>query len=430
MDKKSKILLYVIFGFVGLLLLVELITPPPLSWEESYTSGDKIPFGAYVIYDQLDELFDGNEVESIEKDPTSFLKEHQEDTNSNYVFVNDYIGFDNSEIDEIMEFVERGNKVFISTKSVIGALADSLNIASNQYYEYYEQDTVRVRLNNPNFENRSYIYERGSSYRHFISYDTTRTKVLGEVLPFEPVKGYFKKILGKDFGEKSDSIEGVLEGAIEKSKSRQVPQANYIEVKIGNGAIYYHLNPIAFTNYYMLEDGKKQYVAEVFSYLNDGPVYFDDYGKSGRRVIETPLRFVLSDPALKWAWYLTLSIIAVYFVFKAKREQRAVPVVKPLENSTLEFTKTIGNLYYQSGDITGIIDKKINFFLERIRSQYFMTTDSMDDVFMKRLAIKSGNSVAQTKDIIEYVNHLRRKPLHNEHELKQLNKRIEAFFKE
>jgi hypothetical protein len=60
MDRKSKIYLYIIFGVVGVLLLLETLAPQPLSWEESYTSGDKIPYGAYVLYDQLDELF--NEV--------------------------------------------------------------------------------------------------------------------------------------------------------------------------------------------------------------------------------------------------------------------------------------------------------------------------------------------------------------------------------
>lgn len=429
MDKKSKIYLYIIFGFVGILLILELITPQPLSWEKSYTSGDKIPFGAYIVYDQLDDLFD-EEVESIKVDPVSFLKEHEDVENSNYIFINNYLGFDRTELKYLMKFAERGNKVFVSAESVTGALGDSLKVDSNRFYSYYEQDTVRVRLNNPVFENRSYIYQKGSSYRHFTSYDTTRTTVLGEVLPFEPVKGYLKNILGDDFGDQADSTKTIIEKAIEKSKSRQVPQANFIELKVGDGAIYYHLNPIAFTNYYMLEEGKKQYVAEMFSYLNDGPVYFDDYGKSGRRVVTSPLRFILTNGALKWSWYITLGAILIYFLFKAKREQRAIPVVAPLANSTVEFTKTIGNLYYQSGDISGIINKKTNFFLQKLRSKYFVNTEQLDDVFIKRLSIKAGISQDQTKDIIDYINHLRSKPVHSEHELKQLNKRIDAFFKD
>jgi hypothetical protein len=429
MDKKSKIYLYIIFGVVVLMLFLEVITPQPLSWEESYTSGDKIPYGAFVLYDQLDDLFD-QKVESIKEDPVSFLKKHKEDTNANYIFINNYLGFDKTELDYMLEFAERGNKVFISTQSVTGAAGDTLKLASNKQYTYYEEDTVRVRLNNPVFENRSYIYKKGSSYRHFTNYDTTRTTVLGEVLPFEPLKGYLKNVFGENLESANDSTKSIVEKAIEKSKSRQVPQANFVEIKVGEGAIYFHLNPIAFTNYYLLQEGKDQYVSEVFSYLNDGPVFFDDYGKSGRRVVASPIRFVLNNAALKWSWYITLLAILLYFIFKAKREQRAIPVRKPLVNSTVEFTKTIGNLYFQNGDVSGIINKKISFFQQKLRTKYFVDTEKMDETFIKRLAVKADVSQDQTKETIEYINHLRKKPVHSEHELKQLNKRIEAFFKD
>ena len=86
MDKKSKIYLYIFFGLVALLFIAELLTPPPLSWEESYTSGDKIPFGAYVLYDQLDELFEDNKVSTVKVDPVSFLKNKDEEENANYFY--------------------------------------------------------------------------------------------------------------------------------------------------------------------------------------------------------------------------------------------------------------------------------------------------------------------------------------------------------
>ncbi|MEP2970442.1 MAG: DUF4350 domain-containing protein, partial [Nonlabens ulvanivorans] len=99
-------------------------------------------------------------------------------------------------------------------------------------------------------------------------------------------------------------------------------------------------------------------------------------------------------------------------------------------NSSVEFTKTIGSLYYQTGDYSGIIDKKINYFLERLRSKYFVDTQRLDTTFIKRLAVKSGRSQNFTEDVILYINKLRAKSVHNEYELKQLNKRIEAFLKE
>jgi len=271
-------------------------------------------------------------------------------------------------------------------------------------------------------------------YSYFTNYDSTRTKVLGEVLPFNPFKGRLENVLGtsntKRDSTKTTLQEKVIAAALEKSKNRKVPQVNFIEVKVGKGAIYYHLNPIAFTNYYMLQPGKENYIAESLSYLNDGPIYVDNYGKSGKRVITSPMRFVLSQDALRWAWYLMLTTIIVYFLFRAKREQRAIPVVKPLENSTVSFTRTIGNLHFQSNDYTGIIHKKINFFLERVRTTLYLDTTKLDEPFIKKLAVKASKPLEETTTLVNNIKLLRHDGPHNEAQLKQLSARLEAFLKE
>lgn len=435
MEKKSKILLYFLIGLVALLLLLEIVKPKPLNWIESYTITDKIPFGTYVLYDQLDELFEPHSIIPVDKDPITFLKEHKNDTNTNYLFINDELGFDSAELKDVLAYVSRGNKLFVSTKSVIGALADSLKLKSNYNYTYYEEDTVRVRLSNPNLKNRSYIYTRGSRYSYFVNYDSTRTKVLGEVLPFNPFKTRLDNVLGTN-NKNSDSTKSksfqdkVVTAALDKAKNRSVPQVNFVEVKVGKGAVYFHLNPIAFTNYYMLQSGKENYVAESLSYLNNGPIYVDNYGKSGKRVISTPLRFILSQSALRWAWYLALTTVIIYFLFRAKREQRPIPVITPLENSTVSFTRTIGNLHFQSNDYTGVINKKIDFFLERVRATFYLDTTILDQSFIKKLATKAGKPLNQTTTLINNIILMRNNGPHNEAQLKQLNARLEAFFKE
>ncbi|MGJ8684196.1 MAG: DUF4350 domain-containing protein [Nonlabens sp.] len=452
-DKRAKTILYILLGVIVLLFAFESSRPRPLNWEMSFTSGDKIPFGSYVLYDQLDEMFQGNKVQSVDQVPVDFLLENDSITDANYIFINDYLSFDSVETDYLMEFVARGNKVFIASAGAYGELADTLGLESNStgYYTYSKRDTIRTRLVNKKFKDRSYVYDIGGDYKYFEEYDTLRTKVLGEILAFEPSKGYIADYLNETLGDDEveeasqnndvdieetddeyyEQIEDFEEPTKEEKRlTRETPQVNFIEVKVGDGAFYYNLNPIAFTNYYMLKDGKHQYVVESLAYMNDGPVFFDDYGKRGRKVITSPMRFVLSQPALKWAYYIALLAVVLYMIFASKRRQRIIPIVKPLANSSVEFTKTIGSLYYQTGDYSSIIDKKISYFLERLRSQYFVDTQKLDDRFIKRLAVKSGKSQNFTEDVILYVNKLRAKSVHNEYELKQLNKRIEAFLKE
>jgi len=441
MDKRSKIILYALGAILIALFVVESNRPQPVNWRPSYTSGDKVPLGAYVLYDNLGALFEGSKITAVDEVPVDFLRDHDEVTNTSYLFLNDYLIFDKTETDYLMEYVERGNKVFIAASNAVGPLADTLKleVSSNSFYGGGGADTIRTRLINTSFDDRSYVYHREGSYRYFESYDTLRTKVLGEVLAFNPGSGYLESLFEDEEGliepaagaleneaADEDSFENIKAREL---KTRKTPQVNYIEVKVGKGAFYYNLNPIAYSNYYLL-NGKENYAAESLSYLNKGDVYFDDYGKSGRKVVTSSMRFILSQTSLRWAYYIAIAGILLYMLFVSKREQRIVPVVKPLENATVEFTKTIGNLYYQSGDFTSIVDKKITFFLERVRSTYYLNTEKLDETFIKRLSAKSAHSLEQTRDIINYINSLKAKPLHNEYELKQLNKRIDAFFKE
>ncbi|MDT8348035.1 MAG: DUF4350 domain-containing protein, partial [Flavobacteriaceae bacterium] len=123
--------------------------------------------------------------------------------------------------------------------------------------------------------------------------------------------------------------------------------------------------PQAYTNYYLL-NGNKDYAALSFSYIQHRSLYWDNYKKAGRIVITSPMRFVLSQTSLKWAYYLTIATLLVFVIFKAKREQRIIPVLAPLENSSVAFAKTVGSLYYQHKDYSDLIQKKTNYFLEFI----------------------------------------------------------------
>ena len=60
-------------------------------------------------------------------------------------------------------------------------------------------------------------------------------------------------------------------------------------------------------------------------------------------------------------------------------------------DSSMEFVQTIGNMYLQASDHKAIAEKKIAFFLERVRSKYFLNGES-EDQFVLLLAKKSGNS--------------------------------------
>ena len=172
--------------------------------------------------------------------------------------------------------------------------------------------------------------------------------------------------------------------------------------------LLFNTTPQAFSNYYLLKNNK-DYAAGVLSYLDDHNLYYDNYKKSGRVVIDSPMRFVLNQEALKWAYYLSVVGTLIFVLFRAKREQRIIPVITPLENSSVEFARTVGALYYQNKDYGNLVAKKIQFFLADLRQRYFLDTTSLNEKTITHLAAKSGKSIEECKKLVNLIVHLKNK---------------------
>lgn len=227
-DKRAKTILYVLLGVVVMLFFFESSRPRPLNWQKSFTSGDKIPFGAFVLYDQLDEIFNRDDIISVDEVPVDFLLKNDSITNANYIFINDYLSFDSVESDYLMDFVARGNKVFIASNGAYGSLADTLGLETNSssFYSYSRRDTVRTRLVNKSLKDRSYIYDKGADYKFFEVYDTLNTKVLGEVLAFEPSKGYIADYLEETIEESAAESDQEFDINEEDKEEKKADERN------------------------------------------------------------------------------------------------------------------------------------------------------------------------------------------------------------
>jgi len=402
-DKRAKIIIGIFVAVLITIIVTEITRPKPLNWRPSYYASDKIPFGSHVLFNELPNLFPNDTIISIEESPYETLTYRDHDATSNYIFINNYIYFDDEESRELLDYVSDGNSVFIAATSFGGQIADTLNIEVESNYSVIE-DTIAINLTNKGFPKKNYLYSRGLYKTYFTSVDTLNTTILGH-LKYKPQKNLLQETT--DDGR---------------------PKVNYIKVKFGKGSFYLNSTPQAFTNYYMLRENQN-YVAHTLSYLKNKTTYWDNYKKSGRRIIDSPMRFVLNQISLKWAYYLTILGLLVFVIFKAKREQRIIPVIEPLENSSVEFARTVGSLYYQHKDYTNLISKKLNYFLEHIRSHYYMDTSTMNDKTARDLAAKSGKTIKETKELIDFIIHLRNKTQHSEQDVIALNKKIDTFKK-
>ncbi len=103
----------------------------------------------------------------------------------------------------------------------------------------------------------------------------------------------------------------------------------------------------------------------------------------------SPLNFILSEPALKWAWYILLSIALLFMLFRAKRQQQIIPVLPANENTSLDFVNTIGRLYFLQKNNKQLAERQSEHWFSFIRKKYGIATTKLDKEFIKKLSVKS-----------------------------------------
>lgn len=154
------------------------------------------------------------------------------------------------------------------------------------------------------------------------------------------------------------------------------------------------------TNYYFLKS-KNKYLENVLSYLPDRQTVW--FVETDMPLSMSPMRFILNNPPLRYAWYLLLLGLLIFVLFNAKRKQRIVPVIEPLKNTSLDFIRSIGNLYLLEGDFHEMMAKKAQYFLNRIRMDLLIDTQHLDEQFIIKLHLKTGKNIELIKEAVALV---------------------------
>ncbi|MFK5957759.1 MAG: DUF4350 domain-containing protein [Lutibacter sp.] len=395
MDKKGKIYIGVFFMLVLGLIFLEATKKKPINWFPSYVSTHKIPYGTFVLKEEINKLFSSVEIENIKIPPYSYL----EDTThiGTYFFVDEAINFGNAEFLHLMKFVERGNEVFISTH---GMNIDTLNFETERLVSKNLDEKVFFKFKNKVFKGKEYSFDRPFINQVFTKIDTLNTTVLG--------------------------ITGYVNAANERTEEG----INFVKFSYGKGNFYFHTFPEVFTNYAILKSPNQQHTANILSYLRDDlPILWDSYYKTGKSKISSPIYYLLNSKYLKWAYYMVLIGVLFFVIFEGKRKQRSIPIITPLKNQTIDFTRTIANMYFEQQKHKNIAEHKISYLLEFVRTNLHIPTISIDATFYKYVASRSGSSYENVEKLFQYCEQIHLKNQITDEELITLNKMIEKFKK-
>lgn len=397
-----------VFKSILILSLLFLISCDKTNWSENYREKEKSPFGTYIVYNEAKNLFDDEEIVFLKDNFYDYLFKNYDTIKEdfgNYICIKNNVNkLPEDGITDLLSFVYDGNNAFISLNYFNDNLKEKLEITTNNLdrdlFSIEDLKTLKGKffLKDKSFKKDSFAFDRNIRRHYFTTYNENKTIVLGT-------------------------------SQVDEEK---VP--NFLKIYHGKGAVYVHTNPVVFTNYNLLK-GKEKYAEHLLSYLPKSTIFWDTqikYSKySNKRDDDQQsiFKFFLQHKTLTWFLFVSLAGVLLFMLFNARRKQRAIPVIHPLENTTVAFTQTISSLYLKEQNHKNLVDKKIRYFLEKVRTKYLLNTTNLNKNFIQNLAAKSGNEIRNTKYLINTIITLNKKSECTQEELLVLHKMIVNFFK-
>lgn len=373
----------------------------------SYSKRSKKPFGAFTAYNMLKEKYSssGADFSTVNKpfyknDVTKYAKKGL------FVVISESLLMSEEDIESLLHYVENGNQVFISSEYISDELMDTLGLQV-QYQDLFSM-----------FQNNQ---QAGDALRN-------TTVQMADTLEFGTKKYGFYYFPFKRCFLKTDSIEGVRTLGLNENEA-----PDFITLPYGDGRFFFHLHPEAFSNYFLLTNNNKDYFENVLTYIPSirNAVYWDDYYRMGNSPGDDFSMFsvFLKYPMLKWALFVAMGAILFYVAFGSKRRQRIVPVKQKYNNDSVSFVETIGRLYLQKKDNHNIADKMITYFMEYIRTHYYLNTSQLNSEFFSSLSRKSEVPEQEVKNFFENISNMQQSEKISDQQLLDLNNRIQSFLK-
>lgn len=459
----SRLYLLGLLALLGAYVALEYYRPKPLDWRPTLSNADKIPYGTYALFDVLPQLLGTDDVASVRQPvynqffdtnepelagdlasadstattehrdsatvaapdstasgpvaraaaPDSAATEKEVDADTitqetaprlpeqptTYLFINQSFSLSRLEKPVLLQFIEAGNDVFIAAERFDTTLTHALGFRVSEADSAVAPpslngtDSVQVQFTNP------------------------ALKAAGLRLPAWAATGRLAGAAGRPGTTLATDAQG---------------RAVLIRLARGKGHAYLCTVPLAFANYFVLPPRQRQFALAALSYLPTGrPVWWDEYQKQGRVGEQSVLRVLLAHESLRLAYYLLWATAVLFVIIEARRRQRIIPVIKPLPNTTLLFTRTVAGLYQRGGNHQRIAEKKVSLFLDYLRTRFQEPApDLADEDFRERLSQKAGLPRPRVEELVRLINFARTAPTVTDQELLRLSRAIHDFKRE
>ena len=400
--KSSHWFILIMVLFLGVMFLIEYQLPKKFVWNPTFSQYDYQPFGCAIFDDVVGESWEND----YYLNDWTFYNFANDTTNEPLAVlaIADRIQLTDTDRKGLFELAERGNKIVLVANAF--SLSDTLKYDMSS--SWFNAGTLKKYASN-GLNRKDTLYwlaglEDSLSYPakifefypqmcgvHFTKFDSLFTPLVQRDCDTLYQKGCFKPLPHNNMLENvSDSVCVYIDSIGSNALLLCSPVA--LSRSIGKGEIILITTPLLFTNYGVLDGDNATYIFRLLSEVRGLPLYRTEaYNKSAYER-QSPFRYFLSQPALRWGLYLTMITILLFMIFTARRRQRPIPVVKEPDNKTLEFTELIGTLYFQKKNHSDLVCKKFTYFAETIRRQMQMDIEDggSDTTISRKIANRTG----------------------------------------
>lgn len=377
-----------------LVVAVQYLLPKPVNWQRTYMTKDKNPFGTYAIRQLLEPTFAKN----VEMNKTTLYNLKYGQSPTCLILMDHQINLSKPDLKTMFQFVEDGNTVFMAASQFDGLLADTFHLRTYpKIFKLFEKPDslvkrpgAKVKMMATNLQKKVYDYPMLANCYYFSNYDTTKLTIASML----------------------DDSSAVM-----------------IEHKIGKGRIIFMAMPDVFGNYFIVKHKNRDYAYSVLSYAtrDTKEIIWDENYKMFNVKSASFLKLIMESDALYAAYMLMLLAIIVHMISDGRRRQRAIPVVEPLKNTTLEFVNVVSHVYFNSENHKYIAEERVKYFYDTIRKRFNVPTSEISDLFIETISDLSGYDAKLVRQLFKYCENLRNASSASEHDLIELNRQITNF---
>lgn len=376
-EKKYLIgLIVLFFAYVA----TDFLAPKAVDWTVTFHNKDKNPFGAYILAERANDLFEGNF--EISNQTIAELSDLE-----NLLILAEQAEISGADYRSLMSKLDSGTHVFVAANGFSPTLKDTLGFDVSFSFHMLNQT----------------IFEAATS--NILAADSVEYEY-----PFSVISNYFTL--------EDDSDWEVL-ATLEHNPI-------LISKELNEGVLTLCSTPYIFTNFGLLYNDNFQAAASMLSLLPERKTHLSLFYHLGKAEPTTPFRYFLRRDALRWSLYLALFSVTLFLIITSRRQQRPIPVIEPHQNTTVKYVKTLGALFYSERNHKKAAQRIVSYFLRSLKEKYYLHID-YSERFYKHLSAKSGIQINEVIQTFEYILKVRDLPRIDEKTLMELTRKIEQF---